>query len=81
MIVARPSADGPVLPGQSRTPGHPRMAWVRDWPRTDPTKIDVVAVELENGSKLIILQPLQDLLHRKPENTGSYSALDNTFHV
>ena len=39
-IVASPvadSANGPPSPGQSRIPGHPWMAWVRDWPQTHPS--------------------------------------------
>ena len=34
-------------------PGHPRMAWVRDWPRTQPISTACVDVQLAQNSFLV----------------------------
>ena len=39
-MAARPSTDGPPSLGHSRISGHPRVAWVRGWPRT--AQMDII---------------------------------------
>ena len=35
-ILRDPWMDYAWQPGHPQIPGHPRMAWIRGWPRTDP---------------------------------------------